>query len=267
MSNSIKELSHNSDQIIEFTINEFKIKLAETEKELDELFRLRYEVFNVEMGEGLSSSEATGKDIDEYDKYCGHLIVVDTENNNKIVGTYRLLDKTSAKNGIGFYSETEFDISRLKELDEDFIEIGRSCVHKDYRSKNIMKYLWAGLAKILELTKAKFLFGCGSIHSENIDDISKVFRYFKEKHYAEEKHRCSPKKENVLEGLNPEINIDNAKQVFKLIPPILKGYIRLSAVCCGEPAWDHEFGCADLLLMLDTNKITKKYANHFFRNQ
>ncbi len=267
MSYSIKELSHDSNQLIDFKINEFRIKLAETEKELDEMYRLRYEVFNVEMGEGLASSAETEKDIDRYDKYCDHLIVVDPENNDKIVGTYRLLSRKSAEQGIGFYSETEFDISNLKNVDFEFIEIGRSCVHKDYRSKNIMKYLWAGMAKIVELTKAKFLFGCGSIHTNNIDDISKVFRYFKEKHYADEQYRVYPKKENILKELNPNIDIDNAKQVFKLVPPILKGYIRVSAVCCGEPAWDPEFGCADLLLMLDTEKITKKYAKHFFKNQ
>jgi putative hemolysin len=249
-----------------FVFNNFEIKLVENEQEYDETLRLRYEVFNIEMGEGLSSSSETGRDEDQYDPYCDHLIVKSIEDNNKIVGTYRFMRKEAAENGIGFYSELEFDLSKLKETGEEIIELGRSCVHKDFRSKNVMSYLWAGLAKLIDEAGAKYLFGCGSIHSDNVNTISSIFRYFKEKHYSDEYHRVYPKKGFEVKGLNPYIEVENAKEVFRSIPPILKGYIRLSAQCCGEPAWDPEFGCADLFILLDTKKITKKYSDHFFRN-
>ncbi len=267
MGHTFIKLSHDLYEKVNFTINNFRVKLVETDEEYDETLRMRFEVFNLEMGEGLASSEATGRDEDDYDKYCDHLIVKDIENNEKIVATYRILTKHNALEGIGFYSETEFDISNLKNLDAEIIELGRTCVHKDYRSKHAMTFLWAGLSRVVELTNAKYLFGCGSIHSNDINDISRIYRYFKDKYLSDEKYRVYPLEKNRMKELDLNIPLEDEKKVFRMIPPILKGYIRVSAVCCGEPAWDPEFGCADLLIMLNAHNITKRYTDHFMQKE
>jgi len=109
------------------------VRIAENQLEIERALALRYDVFNLELGEGLPESAATRKDRDEYDYFCEHLIVIDKANGDQIVGTYRILKRSVAEKNIGFYSENEFDISNIYKLNDEAAEIGRSCVHPDYR--------------------------------------------------------------------------------------------------------------------------------------
>lgn len=243
-------------------INNFLVKIAETKEEVTAAQRLRFEVFNIEMNEGLSESWETGLDQDRYDEHADHLIVID-KNIGKVVGTYRMLKKAVANLNGGFYSEGEFDLTNLKNLPVEILEMGRSCVHKDYRSNNVINLLWTGIAKYLERIQAKYMFGCASLHTHDVDEVSKIFSYLKSKYYSDEKYRVYPLQQCAVPGLRDDIPINDTREIMKKVPPLLKGYFRLGAFVCGEPALDTEFGTTDFFILLPTENITKRYQNHY----
>ncbi len=242
--------------------NGFQVKIAETAEEIEGAQRLRFEVFNLEMNEGLESSWETGLDQDQYDSHADHLIAID-KSNNKIVGTYRMLRKSVANQNGGFYSEGEFDLTNLKNLPVEILEMGRSCVHKDYRSGVVINLLWAGIAKYLKMIDAKYLFGCGSLHTHNVDEVSQIYSYLKSEYFAPEQFRVQPVEKCVMPGLRDDIPADECRDVLKKIPPLLKGYLRVGALICGEPALDAEFGTTDFFILLSTDKIADRYQNHY----
>ena len=253
---------NNSTTHLELEFKNFLVKIAKAEQEKTAAQRLRFEVFNLEMNEGLSSAWETGLDRDQYDEHADHLIVID-RNNGKVVGTYRMLKKSVANFNGGFYSEGEFDLANLKQLPDEILEMGRSCVHKDYRSNGVINYLWAGIAKYLELTKAKYMFGCGSLHTHNVEEVSEIYSYLKSKYYADQKFRVYPLQKYIVPGLKDDAPIKDSRTIIKKIPPLLKGYFRLGALICGEPALDSEFGTTDFFILLPTEQITKRYQNHY----
>lgn len=185
--------NNSINSIIRFDLefNNYSVCIAETAPQVKAAQRLRFEVFNLEMNEGLSSSRETGLDQDRYDEHADHLLVID-RTIDRVVGTYRMLKKSVANLNGGFYSEGEFDLTNLKQLPVEILEMGRSCVHQDYRSNSVINLLWAGIAKYLELSRAKFLFGCGSLHTHDSDEISEIYSYLKSKYYADEKYRVYP---------------------------------------------------------------------------
>ena len=134
------------------------LKLASCHEEIEAALRLRFAVSNVEMGEGLSSSFHTGMDKDPYDSYCDHLIISDPEQ-ERVVGTYRLLPSFRAEGGIGYYAESEFDISALKCLSGNKLELGRACVHPAYRSSQALNLMWFGIREYMIQHKIRYVFG------------------------------------------------------------------------------------------------------------
>jgi len=251
---------------VNLEFNNFLVKIAENEQEKTAALRLRFEVFNLEMNEGLSSSWNTGLDQDQYDEHADHLIVID-KNNDKLVGTYRMLIKSRAVGNGGFYSEGEFDLTNLKNLPVEILEMGRSCVHKDYRSSGVINYLWAGIAKYVEATNAKYIFGCGSLHTHDVTEVNQIFSYLKSKYYAGDKFRVYPHEKCIVPGLKDDVPINDLRAIKKKIPPLIKGYFRLGAFICGEPALDSEFGTTDFFILLQTDQITKRYLNHYLPSQ
>lgn len=247
---------------MELEFNNFLVKIARSEKEKTAALRLRFEVFNLEMNEGLGTSWETGLDQDQYDEHADHLIVID-KNLDKVVGTYRLLTKSKVIENGGFYSEGEFDLSNLKKLPDELLEMGRSCVHKDYRSSGVINLLWAGIAKYLKLTNAKYMFGCGSLHTHDSNEVSQIYTYLKSKYYADEKFRVYPVEKCIVPELRDDMPLDNSREITKKIPPLIKGYFRTGALICGEPALDSEFGTTDFLILLPTDQITERYKQHY----
>jgi putative hemolysin len=241
-----------------------EVRLAQNQLEIERALALRYDVFNLEMGEGLPQSSATRKDRDEYDLYCNHLIVIDKSNQEKIVGTYRILTRKMAKEGIGFYSENQFDITSIYNLPDEIAEVGRSCVHPDYRDGSVISLLWQGLAEFMIKHDVRYLMGCGSIHSTDSDVASQSFAFLKEKDaIAPEEFRVYPNPDFILPGFVSDFKIDDLKAVTKNIPPLLKGYIRIGAKICGIPALDSVFGTTDVFILFDRKEITERYAKHY----
>ncbi|MDX1959327.1 MAG: GNAT family N-acyltransferase [Leptospiraceae bacterium] len=238
--------------------------MAEDQLEIEKTLSLRYNVFNLEMGEGLPESASTRKDRDEYDYFCDHLIVLDKKQEDKIVGTYRILRKDVALENIGFYSETEFDLSKIYAMDENVAEVGRSCVHPDYRNGSVITLLWAGLAEYMQVKNLRYLMGCGSIHSTDPKSASEAYAYLRANNaLAGEEFAVTPLSTHKLHGFEKNYVVDNIKEITKTIPPLIKGYVRLGAKICGEPAIDRIFNTTDVFVLFDYDNISEKYGKKF----
>jgi len=230
--------------------------LARTESEMQEAQRIRFKVFAEEMGALLPNPE-TGLDVDRFDSYCEHLLVRDNSD-NKVVGTYRILPPEQARKAGGYYSETEFDMSRLMHMRERMVEVGRSCVHQDYRDGGTITQLWGGLADYIGKHGHEYLIGCASISMRDGGHYAaSVFNKIYKLHAAPAEYSVFPHCRLPLESLNQNLEVT--------IPPLIKGYLRLGAQIAGEPAWDPDFNCADVFILLPVARMNERYARHFMR--
>jgi L-ornithine Nalpha-acyltransferase len=241
-------------------VKRFVVKQATHDYEIEAALRLRFEVFNLEMNEGLRTSYNTGIDWDEYDALCDHVIVLD-ESKGMVVGAYRMLLGSEAEKHIGYYSESEFEMSALRKLKGRKLELGRACVHKDYRGTAALGLMWSGIASHIEAHNIDYVFGCGSIHTINASVISSVYSYLREKYLSDVMSRVTPLRK--VPGFDPHAAIDKHLVALHL-PPLLGAYLRLGAQICGEPAFDEQFGVADLFVLLERDKLLSRYRNRFF---
>lgn len=236
-------------------LQRYEIRITENRYEIEEAQRLRYDVFAREMGAKLKS-EALGLDQDRYDHFVKHLIVRDTFE-RKIVGYTRILTREMASIIGGFYSCSEFDLTRILALPGKMIEIGRTCVHKDYRNGSTISLLWTGIATIMESYKVDYLIGCASVPmGDNGELAQSVVSSLKKRSEVPEAIRVFPK--TPMPKFSGQEEGANAA-----IPPLIKGYLRAGAKICGDPCWDPDFNVADLFIFLDRTKIDQRYKKHF----
>jgi len=228
---------------------------ARTSDEVCEAQRLRYKVFAEEMGARLSGHD--GLDKDGFDAFCDHLLVRDTQS-GEVVGTYRIMDPYMAAEAGGYYSSGEFDLTRLMHLAPSMVEVGRSCVHPDYRNGATIGLLWAGLAKYMQMNNYEYLIGCASIGmTDGGYQAASLYREIRDQYLSPIEYRVFPRCPLPLDALN--------QKVATSCPPLLKGYLRLGAYICGEPHWDPDFNTADLLVMLPIARMNKRYMEHFMK--
>jgi len=240
----------------------FEVKLASTLAELDAAMRLRFEVFNLELQEGLSSSYDKGYDSDAYDSYCDHLIIKDLTL-DKVVGTYRLLRQSEAEQHIGFYSENEFDLSNLKKLPEGLLELGRSCIAGTHRTYATINLLWSAIGRYAMQYNLGYLFGCGSLHYSEIEEVQPIYSYLRRRYFAPEKYRVYPLESCRMPVKDELSDLPESSMVLRKLSPIMKGYLRAGALICGPPAFDAEFGTADVLVLLEMKTMAGRYRQHF----
>lgn len=237
---------------------DFEVKIATGPKEIEQAQRLRFEVFNLELNKGLKTSYDRGLDVDEFDPYCDHLIVRDVRS-GAVVGTYRLLRGLEARRHIGFYSEKEFDLSRIKKLDGELMELGRSCARRDFRDRALIPLMWEAIADHVRTHKVRHLFGCGSLYTTDPAEVSAVYSLLKSKFYAEERYRVQPVGKCVFHGIQDDLPVADQQALFLKLPSLIKGYLRIGARVCGPPALDEEFGTADFFLLLDFGTLNGEY--------
>ncbi len=222
------------------------LKLATTEAELESVFRLRFEIFNKELGEGIPDNEKTGMDVDEYDRFCDHLMILDGP---LVVGTYRLLHGAKRPPN-GFYSETEFNLGVLKKLPvEQIAELGRGCIHPDHRKKTTLMGLFWGLYHYLGLRQARYLLGCASLPPMSHDSAEATYQALLEKKSVDFPTDVGPLEKNTFRG---EALLGSVE-----IPPLVGLYLEFGARVLGRPAYDPIFRCHDLFMLLDTQHITQ----------
>src|SRR5258707_13943593 len=173
------------------TTNLFRVRMAQTLEDVIECQRLRYLVFNCELGEELDTSAKTGLDRDQLDFICGHLMVHDAAT-GKLAGTYRMQSGYRAKGNLGYYGEEFFDFSPFEAMRGEVLELGRACVHEQYRNPNVLHMLWKGIARYAVSCGARYLIGCSSLSSQNDDEGIALYELLKEEYLAEPSLRTNP---------------------------------------------------------------------------
>lgn len=229
------------------------VGLAQTPREVLEAQKLRYSVFADELGARLNTSTPY-VDQDMFDPYCDHLVVRD-ENTGAVVGTYRMLSPAQAIKLGRYYTEDEFDLTRLQHLRPRMVEIGRSCVHADYRSGATIALLWAGLARYMLHNGYDYLMGCASMSmADGGHAAASIYRSLGA-HMSPLEYRVFPRCPLPLDALNQDLPA--------ALPPLIKGYLRAGAWVCGDPAWDPDFNTADLPILMPMARLDARYAKHF----
>jgi putative hemolysin len=230
--------------------------MADSEDDMRAAQRLRWKVFAEEMGARLTTPEP-GLDIDLYDVHCEHLLVRDRDT-DEVVGTYRVLGPDAARRLGGFYTDQEFDLTRLQHLRGRMVELGRSCVHANYRSGGVITLLWAGLAEYMITSGHDYLIGCASIAmNDGGYNAAGIWHKVREKHLSPVDWRAFPRCPLPLDALSGV--------AAPVVPPLIKGYLRAGAYVCGEPAWDPDFNTADLPMLLAMKNLNPAYARHFLQ--
>jgi putative hemolysin len=229
------------------------VGLARSAAEVEDAQRLRYKVFAEEMGARIDDG-GSGLDRDAFDPWCDHIIVRDADS-LRVVGTYRVLPPHAARELGRLYSETEFDLARLQHLRPALIEVGRSCVHRDYRAGGAILLLWAGLAQYMRQAGYRHLVGCASASLADGGMQAARLRDELQAYMTDAEYRVFPRLPF------PHEQLERAAQCE--MPPLIKGYLRLGAKVCGEPAWDPDFNTADFLIWLSLDNLHKRYARHF----
>ncbi|MEU8260183.1 GNAT family N-acyltransferase [Micromonospora sp. NPDC048999] len=238
--------------------------------------RLRHEVFATELGATLHLG-AAGIDTDEFDAHCDHLIVL-REGTDEVVGTYRLLPPGRTAR---WYAEGEFELTPLAPLRDDLVEAGRSCVHPDHRSGAVINLMWAGICRYLHLRGSRWLGGCASVPvADGGAAAAEVWGQVTARHLAPPPLRVTPHRPWFAEAppaIDPDLLLGDtrsrrggraerelpAAERRALVPPLLRGYLRLGAWVCGEPAYDPDFGCADFYVLFSLDRMNPRYLRHF----
>ena len=230
--------------------------------EVREAQRLRHDIFAGEMGARLPRT-IPGHDIDLFDDYCEHLLVRDVAT-REVIGTYRLLTPAQAKRVGSFYSDTEFDLTRLRMLRDKMVELGRSCVHPEHRHGGVIMALWGALAGFMVRNDLDTMIGCASIpmQYEGPHGIiggghaaASIWRQVREKHLAAIEYHVRPRLPLPVDKLDDSLDVEP--------PALIKGYLRLGAKVLGAPAWDPDFNAADLPMMMRLAELPPRYRKHF----
>ncbi len=214
--------------------------------------RLRHHVFATSLGARLPGGTpgvGFGVDADELDELCDHLVVRD-DHTGEVVGCYRMLPPGRSAR---LYSDGEFDLTAIAALRPSLVEAGRSCVHPDHRTGAVMSLLWAGIARYLLLSGHRWLAGCASVP---LADVAGVWSRVAGSHLAPTAYRVRPHHPALSAGSAPSPGVVR-------LPPLLRGYLRLGAWVCGEPALDTDFGVADLFVLLSMDQVDERYLRFF----
>lgn len=230
------------------------VRLASSASEVLAAQRLRYKVFCEEMDADLHRHD--GRDVDQFDAYCDHLIVVD-ETLGKVVGTYRILAPWGARAVKRMYAEGEFRLDSLKPIAHEIFEVGRACIHPAYRSSGALARLWTGLGTYVRDHQVKYLAGCASVPLDRGSlNLAALRAELLAKHLAPQDFRVEP-----IRGVQ---SLGDPAGSTPAIPPLLRGYLRFGAWVCGEPAWDPDFDSADFFVLLPIEYTAPPYARRFF---
>ena len=235
-------------------------RLAQNAEEVRRAQRVRFEVFNLELGEGLAESHATGLDVDPFDQFCDHLIVEHVPTSD-----------------LGYYGEREFDFAPYERFRCEMIELGRACVHADHRNFNVLHLLWRGIAIYAIERKARFLIGCSSLTSQDPAEGAAMYQRLRPKFLVKSVWQTQPRPEfAVVAGIDdPGLERNDATGRPGSPPPatttcsasskLLRAYLAIGAKICGPPAIDREFATIDFLTLLDLRALPAILCAHFLQ--
>jgi len=244
------------------TAGSYRLRFGSCPEDLAAIQRLRFEVFNRELGEGFAESWATGLDADDWDLIFHH-IVIEHAPSRQVVGSYRLQTGEMAEHFGGFYSEAEFDLRRLPaELRLNAAEIGRACVHAAHRNGRVLHLLWRGIAAYLLWNSRRFLFGCCSLPTLDAAVGMAAFRQLRLEGYVSRRFSVAPQR-----GLGCEPGqLPHRCLPRNELPALFQSYLKLGAEVCGPPAVDTAFGTIDFFVLLDLERLDERTRTTFFRD-
>lgn len=241
--------------------NKYIVRLAENSKDIKRAQALRYRVFNMELGEGLTSSEEMQLDADKYDNQCDHLLVINRKD-DEIIGTYRMQTYEIALEYEGLYTSDEFDLSKLPEkILEQSVEVGRACIDRDHRNGRVLFLLWRGLAKYIKIKSSRYLFGCCSITSQDPREAWIVMDYLEENNYIHDNFLLETTEKYSCGG----VERDSGAWESVTLPQLFRLYMSLGAKVLSKPALDKEFKTIDYLVMLDIENLDERSRMLFFQ--
>lgn len=236
-------------------VGAYRLRLAQSPEDRDKACRLRFKVFNIELGEGLQSSYSTGLDSDDFDLFCDHLIVEDRRD-HRVVGTYRMQSGKTAGRNLGYYSAQEFDFSPYESIRRETLELGRASIDREHRTSEVLTLLWRGIAQYASFYGLRYLIGCSSLTSKDPQAGWIAYEQLSNFLVAPE-FRTLPTPAFSLPAPGPR------PEPVPQVPKLLKTYIAVGARICGPPAWDREFGTIDFLTLLDLQQLSPAARNRF----
>lgn len=239
----------------------FIVKTVSSGSELRKVLELRHDIYYREL---LNCEHPLKLDVDKFDFKCDHLAVIEKAS-GRFIGTYRL---NSSVFNDDFYSSTEFDISAIEKLEGIKLEIGRACVHKDFRNAITISMLWKGILEYVSRTGTKWLFGCSSVKTTDPETAVRLYKHFDSQSHSKEKVHVRPKKLFRVPDFEKHIekyyfNSNEDENTNGLVPPLLKFYLKSGAMICGEPAYDSDFKCIDFLTLLKIDSVNSRVARKF----
>jgi putative hemolysin len=240
----------------------YSLRFARSPEELESIQRLRFEVFNLELGEGLDESYATGRDEDRFDPVCHHLMVLDST--GTVIGTYRMQTNQMAERHAGFYSADEFDLRHLPaRVLHDSVEIGRACVAKQHRNRHVLFLLWRGLAAYMSHNRKRYLFGCCSLTSQDPAEGKRVMGYLVAEGHVHPTIDVPPQPNWMCYdgSVGGEPSADDQEVE---LPKLFSLYLRYRAKVCGAPALDRYFKTIDYLVLFDLEDLSAESRATFF---
>jgi len=235
-----------------------EVAWAQHQDEVRAAQRLRYQIFAGEMGARLNTP-VPEHDIDLFDDYCEHLLVRD-QATREVIGTYRVLTPAQAQRVGSTYSDLEFDLTRLRQLRERMVELGRSCVHPEHRHGGVIMALWGALGEFMVRNQLDTMIGCASIpmlHNGVVsgDLAASIWHKVQQTHLAPIEYHVRPRLPLPVERLRSDLDVEP--------PALIKGYLRLGAKVLGAPAWDPDFNAADLPILMRMADLHPRYRKHF----
>lgn len=244
-----------------------QVTLAEHEDFISAAQALRYDVFVSERGAKASREMTTcARDFDRFDAHCDHLLVLEhgaAELQPRVVGTYRLLRRESMARAGQFYSADEFDISAVAAHAGDIMELGRSCVHPEYRNRAVMQLLWRGIGAYVAKHNIELMFGCASFQGVNPAEHAQALSYLHHFHLAppDLRMKALPERYTTM-NLLPKEGL-NAARCFAALPPLIKGYLRLGGYVSDGAVIDHDYNTIDVGIVVKTRLVTDKYVQRY----
>jgi putative hemolysin len=275
MTASVHSLNEGANP--DMRLGSLEVRLAETTADIESAQKLRYKIFYEEMGAKATPEMASvGRDFDKYDEHCDHLLIFDhaRKDKNPVIGTYRLIRRDAAKKCGGFYSGSEYDVSRLVSYPGEILELGRSCIDSEYRTRPVMQLLWRGLGLYIARHNIALMFGCASLPGTDPNTLKIPLSYLYHHHLAPPALRTKALPERYVdmkilprEAFDP----DTAFEELKLdprggnnsLPPLIKGYIRVGGFVGDGAVIDYQFNTTDICIIVKTDLMTRRYKKHY----
>jgi putative hemolysin len=238
----------------QYALGRYSLTIAQTEEEVRSALQLRYQVFNLELKEGLASSHGTSEDRDQFDEVMHHLIVRDSQS-GQVVGTYRLQTGNAAARNLGYYSAREFEFAPYESRRAAVLELGRACIHATHRNLIVLSLLWRGIATYALAQDCHLLIGCSSLTSQDPEEGVAAYHMLRN-------HEAGPELQThpMPEFKSPRV--DEVRRLAK-IPKLLRAYLSVGARIAGPPAIDREFKTIDFLTILDLQQVPSGVQSRF----